>query len=157
MQNLFVFKETRKRTLTLWQLFSDIPSHPKLLSWGVVLQFSESGPLQSVKVLQDMFSNTTQHPSLPTTRFIHNHRGEACEQSWKTETTFHDCWRVKSSFKLVWMEPTFSNKSLIGNSLKWLRCSLVWPKSLRQNPILTTRLHVIESSLMMRGPWSECR
>jgi hypothetical protein len=26
--------------------------------------------------------------------------------SWKAETTFHYCWEVKSSFKLVWMEST---------------------------------------------------
>jgi hypothetical protein len=50
--------------------------------------------------------------------------------SWKTETTFNYCWRVKSSFKLVWIESTSSCNSLIGHSLKWCCCSLVWPISL---------------------------
>ncbi len=51
--------------------------------------------------------------------------------SWKIETTFHYCWSlVKSSFKLVWMESTSPCNSLIGHSLKWRCCSLVWPISL---------------------------
>ncbi len=49
---------------------------------------------------------------------------DARSQSWKTETTFHYCWRVKSCCKLVWMESTFPCNSLIGYSLKW-RCFLI--------------------------------
>jgi hypothetical protein len=45
----------------------------------------------------------------------------------KTETTFHHCWRVKSSLKLVWMESTSTSprNSRIGHSLKWRCCLLV--------------------------------
>jgi hypothetical protein len=38
--------------------------------------------------------------------------------------TFHYWWRVKSSFKLVWMESTLPCNSLIGYSLKW-RCYFI--------------------------------
>ncbi len=38
-------------------------------------------------------------------------------QSWKAETTFHNCWGVKSSFKLVWMESISPCDSLIGYSV----------------------------------------
>jgi hypothetical protein len=38
---------------------------------------------------------------------------------------FHYCWRVKSSFKLVWTESTFPCNSQIGYSFKWRCCSLV--------------------------------
>jgi hypothetical protein len=55
---------------------------------------------------------------------------EYVKQSSKTDTTFHYCWRVKSSFILVWMESTTWFISLIGYSLKWRCCSLVWPKYL---------------------------
>ncbi len=48
----------------------------------------------------------------------------------ETETTFHYCWRVNSSFKLVWMESISPSNSLIGYSLKRRCCSLVWSKSL---------------------------
>ncbi len=51
-------------------------------------------------------------------------------QSSEAETTFHYCWRVRSSFKLVWMESTSPCNSLLDYSLKWCCCSLVWPKSL---------------------------
>jgi hypothetical protein len=49
------------------------------------------------------------------------------------------------------MESTSSCNSMIGYSLKWRCCSLVWPKSVRQNPVLTTPSE-IESSLRLRGP-----
>ncbi len=55
-------------------------------------------------------------------------------QSWKAETTFHYCKEIKSGFKLVWKEFTFPCDS----SLKWHFCSLVWPKTLKHNPVLTT-------------------
>ncbi len=50
-------------------------------------------------------------------------------QSWKAGTTFHYCWEVKCSFKLVWMESSSPCNSLIGHSLKWRCCSLVGPMS----------------------------
>ncbi len=50
--------------------------------------------------------------------------------SSETETTFHFCWRVISSFKMVWMESTLPCNALISHSLRWRCCSLVWPKSL---------------------------
>ncbi len=37
------------------------------------------------------------------------------------QTTFHHCWRVKSS--MFWMESTSPYNSLIGYSLKWGCCS----------------------------------
>jgi hypothetical protein len=46
-------------------------------------------------------------------------------------------WGVKSGFKVVWMESTSPCTSLIGYSLKWPWCSLVWTKSRWQNPVLT--------------------
>ncbi len=54
-----------------------------------------------------------------------------CRQSRKAETTFHYCWEIKSSFKLVWMESTIPCDSLIGYSLKWCCHSLVNPKGVR--------------------------
>ncbi len=36
----------------------------------------------------------------------------------ETETILHYCWRVKSSFKLVWMESSSPCNSLFGYSLK---------------------------------------
>ncbi len=51
-------------------------------------------------------------------------RGIRSTLSWKTETTLHCCWRLKSSLKLVWMESTSPCNSLIGHSLKW-RCMLI--------------------------------
>jgi len=56
-------------------------------------------------------------------------------QSSETETTFHYCWRVKSSFKLVWMEST----------------SLVWPKSLLSKTGFD-RLERDQSSLRQSAP-----
>ncbi len=44
--------------------------------------------------------------------------------------TFHYYWRIKSSFKLAWIESTSPCNSLIGYLLKWRCCSLVWPHSL---------------------------
>jgi len=63
-------------------------------------------------------------------------------QSWKAETTFQYCWRVNNCFKLVWTETTYPCNSLIGYSLKWRCCSLDWPNSLWQNPVLTTLLYL---------------
>ncbi len=53
-----------------------------------------------------------------------------CYQISETETTFHYCWRANSSFKLVGMESTSPCRSLIGYTLKWHGCWLVWPKSI---------------------------
>jgi hypothetical protein len=50
-------------------------------------------------------------------------------QSSEAETPFHYCWRVRHSFKLVWMESTSQCNSLLGYTLMWCCCSLVWPKS----------------------------
>ncbi len=50
-----------------------------------------------------------------------------------------------SSFKLIWMESTFPCNSLIGYSLEWRCCSSVWPKSLWQNSVLTTRLSSVHA------------
>jgi hypothetical protein len=62
-------------------------------------------------------------------------------QSSKAEMPFHYCWVVNTSFKVVWMESTSPCNSLIGYTLKWRCCSLVWPKSLWQkNQFLTTHL-----------------
>ena len=67
-------------------------------------------------------------PTAPTgaNRSGSQHHQDRCAsqlQSSKTETTFHCCWRVKSSFKLVWMESNSPCSSLIGHSLKWRCCS----------------------------------
>ncbi len=52
--------------------------------------------------------------------------GDGWGLSLKIETIFHYCWRVKSSFKLVWLELTSPCNSLIGRSLKWRCCFLVY-------------------------------
>jgi hypothetical protein len=46
-------------------------------------------------------------------------------QGPEAETTFHYCWRLKSSFKPVWMESIYSCNSPIGYFWKWRCCSLV--------------------------------
>jgi hypothetical protein len=53
------------------------------------------------------------------------------------ERRLHYCWRVKSGFKLVWIESTFPCNSLIGYSLKWCCRSLVWPNLFCQKLVLT--------------------
>jgi hypothetical protein len=61
------------------------------------------------------------------------------EQSSEIETTFHHYyWRLKSRFKLVWMESTFPCNTLIGYSLKW-RAAAHWsdPNLFCQKHLLT--------------------
>jgi hypothetical protein len=50
---------------------SETPSPPRFL-FGVVKQFlgSESGQIQSVKLVQNMISNTTQHPPPPSSHTL---------------------------------------------------------------------------------------
>jgi len=70
MQNLSVLKVTWKGTLR--QLFI-IRLRPLPLSLGglvIVYVGSESGHIQSVKLLQYMLSNTTRHPSTPQSHTV---------------------------------------------------------------------------------------
>jgi hypothetical protein len=53
-------------------------------------------------------------------------------QSLKAETTFHYCWRVKSWFKVVWMESTSPCNSLIGYS--WSGAATHWSESIATLP-----------------------
>jgi hypothetical protein len=46
----------------------------------------------------------------------------------------------KVFYQVIWMESTSPCNSVIGYSLKWRCCSLVWTKSMRQNWVLTTHL-----------------
>jgi hypothetical protein len=82
-------------------------------------------------------------------------------QSLKSEMIFQFCWGVKKVFSnwlLVWMVSTSPCNSLIS-------CSLVWPKSLWQKPVLITHhRHGIASyslhatSVICRStlsPWAE--
>jgi hypothetical protein len=98
MQNLVVLKSISEREFDFAAIvyFSDAPSHPKLLSWGVVLQFSESGPLQSVKVLQNivLVSNTTQQPLTHNTFYTHTViiiKEARLLNKVESKTTFHYC------------------------------------------------------------------
>ena len=60
---------------------------------------------------------------------------------------------ITHPFKLVWRESTSPCNSLIGYSLKWRCCLLVWPKSFRQNPVRPTRV-VIKSPPRLRALYS---
>ncbi len=53
---------------------------------------------------------------------------------WKAGRVFYYRWVVTSGFKVVWRESNSPCNSLIGYLLKWCCCSLVWPKSLWQDP-----------------------
>ncbi len=66
--------------------------------------------------------------------------------SWKVETTFHYCWRVKSSLKLVWIKSTSPCKSLVVYSLKRHGLSII---SLTKSYF--DHLFVIESPLKLRA------
>jgi hypothetical protein len=71
-------------------------------------------------------------PSMSTARETLAHSRGLCKwintgynQSSETEKTFHDCWWIKSSIKLVWMESSSPCNSLMGYSLKWRCCVLI--------------------------------
>ncbi len=64
------------------------------------------------------FSNTDlQHPQTLLKDLL---------QSWKPETTFHYCYGVKSTFKLVWMESTSPCNSLNGYCTRWSGAAAHW-------------------------------
>ncbi len=71
---------------------------------------------------------------------------------WQTERGFHYRWVTKSGFKMVWMESTSPSNSLIGYSLNWRTCSLVWLKSLWQIRFFD-HPSVIESPLWLTLLW----
>ncbi len=76
----------------------------------------------------------------------------------ETETIFHFCWMVKSSFKLVWMESSSPCNSLISYSLKWHCCSLVcrislfWKKPIF--PLLEEINRLLDCQLWFHNKWS---
>jgi hypothetical protein len=70
-------------------------------------------------------------------------------------STFYYCWDAKSSFKLVWKESTSSCNSMMGHSLKWRCCSVIWSISFFwQKQIFTLyRLYIASPGLQNRIRW----
>ncbi len=68
------------------------------------------------QVLPNIYKTLTILPPSPGELFIIH----LLYRQWpEAETTFHYCWRIKSSFKLAWMESISTCNSLIVHSLKY--------------------------------------